>query len=109
MHDPFSQCAPSSSPFEQVARDNLIKVAKALGATLGPGPVAQMTIGQEIFTIQVGGIIRRDGSFSCYRVPFQMPWPEYLANVMLLLHDDPALFDLWRTKPGYFYASTRYA
>lgn len=105
----------------QKAADNLERVVKALGAEpVGIDPLHPFTgsieragfgiriylAGSE-FIVLAGHIFRLNGNKeiearTCYYGPVTEPWPENIASALLLLKQNPGVFEKWRKQDGYY-------
>lgn len=85
------------------AEANLRQVAMAVGARVMPN-YCELTVGDLTFVIQNGYITRKNrASGSTAGTCFQhghMPLEEGIASVLLILKDDPGMFDLWANYHG---------
>jgi hypothetical protein len=90
---------------ERKAFENLKLVAKAVGATIDNPGLAFLKMGKVTFKIDVGTVSRlENGTFeasTCYQAQTSVPYPEYVASVLLLLKHDPKIFDRWCARDGY--------
>ncbi len=87
------------------AERNLRMVAKALHAELHLDHYwADVKINGIEYRVSHSRIDRLDASASTCIQNFDMPWEERIASTLLLLHYEPSLFNLWRTRPGKFFA-----
>lgn len=95
---------------EALALKNLKVIAKAVGADLGTeGHFATIKIGEYLYRISPGTIERQPAkglSFGTRRTCLQtygnLPYPEMIAATLLLLKNDPTLFDKWCQQDGYY-------
>lgn len=82
------------------ARENLARVCKNLNAwLLGPDGPVELTVGESTFRVEYAAVYRRrlvpGGSGTCLR-PVGLPQAEEVASAVLLLHNDPTVFERWQ-------------
>ncbi len=90
---------------EEKARRNLEQIAKVVGAHLEAPLYARLTLGKDEFRIVPGQVRRiRSGSDqqTCFQVSAPFPHPEHIASALLLLKNDPTIFDRWVKQDGYY-------
>lgn len=90
------------------ARANLDLVVKALRVDVMPDGY-YLTVGDLIFKVIEQGVIIVDKTGrairnTCIRNP-GMPGPELIATTLLLLHNDPTIFDKWAEAPGIYFGA----
>jgi hypothetical protein len=92
----------------QQAIRNLELVAKVTGASLGGSyTMATIQIGYDVFEIRQNAIYR-NGRGACdstclnYGEGSAMPIPEQIASTLLLLKNDPTIFDRWKQQDKFY-------
>jgi hypothetical protein len=86
------------------ARANLDRVVKLLGAD-GTDPMwIKLKVGRWRFVVGQRSVYRYPGgAATCYYPKEPMPFEEAIANALLLLHNNPRVFDKWCRRDGGFY------
>lgn len=92
------------------AKKNLVQVASVLGATLGEeGTHVEITIGTYCYRISPGWIERTGpipypmrSSRTCLQVQGNVPYYEMIAATLLLLKNDPTIYDRWCRQDAYY-------
>lgn len=93
------------------AKENFVRVCKAIGAN---PDTHTLQVGGTLFTVSPRNIVKRtpiSEQITCYYVadqcrtfvgPHSVPLPAYeaMATAMLLLHNDPTIFDRWAKQDG---------
>lgn len=80
------------------ARENLARVCKNLNARLlGPDGPVELTVGESTFRVEYAAVYRRRlvPVGTCLR-PVGLPQAEEVASAVLLLHNDPTVFERWQ-------------
>lgn len=111
---------------EELATENLMRICVNTGASYSsdhvawspleapgyPGPWVRIALGDATYYISVGWVVRTRGILAPVRfyertcVHFvddagrAMPHSEHVANALLLLKNNPALFDAWKRHDG---------
>src|SRR5258707_5164411 len=98
-----SVAEPPPPDATEKARLNLRTVMRATGAQFSGGSVVLVVKGLT-FWIDGGHIhCLSNRTQTCYQVVTPMPPEEKIATALLLLHDDPRIYKLWRDRPGHWY------
>lgn len=103
------------------ARDNLLHIVKVTGAifdntqafidpdNLSEGIRVTFWTGQSRFVIAYGRVSRYglddndyNGSTTCYNMRVDMPHHEHIASALLLLKNDPTIFDRWMKQDAFY-------
>lgn len=110
------------TPYE-LADQNLRHICAVLGAAYSPdhkswspignceypGPWVRLGVEGLTFYILAGNVVKFEGAqriaATCYYIfpcleDSQTPFPEKIASALLLLKNDPELFDKWRKQDG---------
>jgi len=93
-----------------LARENLLKVIKALEAQqMNNTPVVRIKVGKHYFEVQPGAVhsLNKDGIrvFSTCIQSSGIPTDEMVATMLLLLKNDPYIFERWRGDHGTLYGA----
>lgn len=91
---------------EALALENLQKVVKAVGAKM-EGCRVHFKAGKQDFRVEPSALYRveQDGAIrigTCIQSSGLHPY-ETMASVILLLRNNPDLFELWRNDTGHYY------
>lgn len=91
---------------EELAKASLRQVAHNLGATVtNDCDRADVRIGRYRYYVKAHEIVRVDGAgkiaSTCLQVP-AMPYQEQIASVLLLLKNDPSIFERWQRQDNYY-------
>jgi len=88
-----------------LARENLKRVAASMGAKIGRDyDQAFVKIGHYKYDVRRDMIYRQHEhaiDSTCLQIP-PMPYPERIASVLLLLRNDPTIFDRWAKHDKYY-------
>lgn len=84
--------------------DRIIKITGALGGCWSD--LVRYDTAEYQFLIYYGSVARIDKRtgeklYTCVRALQKMPDQEKTASVLLLLHDNPKIFETWRRQAGY--------
>jgi hypothetical protein len=91
---------------EELAKASLRQVAHNLGATVtNDCDRADVRIGRYRYYVRADEIVRVDGAGKIESTCLQasaMPYQEQIASVLLLLKNDPTIFERWQRRDNYY-------